>query len=126
MALIPAPIILSKCPVKQDASPIILEIIVGNAQLNQGSFSVKRTISSLASIQGELRSGEPVIIGSGPELVGQRLSVLVTVATIQSVDTTLTFKLSGGTTNINITNSTQANAIGDVVVYEAYIRFTNS
>lgn len=126
MALIPAPIILSKCPVKQDASPIILEIIVGNAQLNQGSFSVKRTISSSASTQGELRSGEPVIIGSGPELVGQRLSVLVTVATIQSVDTTLTFKLSGGTTNINITNSTQANAIGDVVVYEAYIRFTNS
>ncbi|MFM9947819.1 MAG: hypothetical protein ACKV1O_07780 [Saprospiraceae bacterium] len=126
MALIPAPIILSKCPVKQDASPIILEIIVGNAQLNQGSFSVKRTISSPASIQGELRSGEPVIIGSGPELAGQRLSVLVTVATIQSVDTTLTFKLSEGTTNINITNSTQANAIGDVVVYEAYIRFTNS
>lgn len=125
MALIPAPIILSKCLVK-NASPIILEIMAGNAQLNQGSYSIKRTISSPASAQGNLASGIPVNLGPGSQLTGQRLSVLVTVTATQSVDTMLTLKLTGGATDIHITNSTQASAIGDVVVYEAYIRFTKS
>lgn len=125
MALIPAPVILSKCLVK-NASPITLEIGIGNAQLTQGSYSVKRTVSSPASAGGNLASGVPVNLGPGSQLAGQRLSVLVTVVATQSVDTTLTLKLTGGTTDIHITNSTQAGTIGDVVVYEAYIRFTKS
>lgn len=125
MALIPAPIILSKCLVK-NAFPITLEIIVGNAQLNQGSYSVKRTVNSPASAEGNLASAVPVNLGPGSQLTGQRLSVLVTVAATQSVDTALTLKITGGATDIHITNSTQASAIGDVVIYEAYIRFTKS
>ena len=126
MALIPAFPILGKCPLKLDGSPLTLRVIVGQGQLNEGSYDIKATIKSPPSASGIVQSGLPVALGADTDLVGQRLSVLITVAAMLSLDTSITVDLTGGKTDIHIVNATKANQIGDVVAYEAYFRFTKT
>lgn len=126
MALIPAFPILGKCPLKLDGSPLTLRVIVGQGQLNEGSYDIKATVKSLPSASGIVQSGLPIALGADTDLVGQRLSVLITVAAMLSLDTSITVDLTGGKTDIHIVNATKANQIGDVVAYEAYFRFTKT
>ena len=126
MALIPAFPILGKCPLKLDGSPLTLLVLVGDGQLSEGSYDIKATVRSPPSASGVVQSGLPIALGADNDLVGQRLSVLVTVAAALSLDTSITLDLTGGKTDIHITNVAKANQIGDVVAYEAYFRFTKT
>ncbi|MBL7825887.1 MAG: hypothetical protein JNJ57_04595 [Saprospiraceae bacterium] len=126
MAIIPAPTIYSKCIPKSDGTPILLKVTAGNAQLNEGSYFINPSVQTPASQSGPLKNGISVDIGDGLELIGQRLSVYVTVVATTGLMTNLELTLVGGSQNLHFTNSLEVPEIGDVVVYEAYIKFTKS
>jgi hypothetical protein len=126
MAIIPAPLLNQKYPLHLDDREITLTVLVGNGQMYEGRYRVRPNLKSPDTRNGTLESGIPVSLGKDTELYGQRLSVLVTVATVTGKDTQAQFMLSGGQNDFNATLKVEAGNKGDTVVYEAYFRFTKS
>lgn len=126
MATIVAPIITSKCLPRQDDSQLILKVLVGDAQLSEASYSLKPTVDASALKTGSLENNVPANLGIGAALVGQRLSIYVTVAASLGLSTHVEFTLDGGQQDLRFTNSMKANEIGDVVLYLAHIKITKT
>lgn len=126
MAIIPAPLLNQKYPLHLDDREITLTVLVGNGQMYEGRYRVRPNLKSPDTRNGTLESGIPVSLGKDTELYGQRLSVLVTVATVTGKDTQVQFMLSGGQNDFNATLKVEAGNTGDTVVYEVYFRFTKS
>lgn len=126
MAIIPAPPIFGKCPLKLDDSAITLKVVVGQGQLSDGTYTIKPSLQLPPTATGVVQSDLPIALGTDKDIYGQRLSLLITVAATQSLDTNILIELTGGKTDISISIAARASQIGDVVAYEAYFRFTKS
>ena len=126
MALTPAPLLNQKYPIRCDGSEITLEVHIGNGQMNEGRYSVRPNIKSPDTLNGAIESGHLISLGKDTNLHGQRLSILVTVATITGKNTQVQFILSGGKKDYNFTLKVDVENMGDIVAYEAYFRFTLS
>ena len=126
MANIPAPLINQKYPVRYDGRELTLKVHIGNGQMSEGRYYVRPNMKSPDTLNGEIESGKLISLGKDTDLHGQRLSILVTVAAANGKDTQVQFILSGGQNDFNFTLKTEAGNQGDVVIYEAYFRFTKS
>lgn len=127
MALIAAPLITGiKYLLKLDDSTIHLKVTIGNGQLGEGGYTLKSSLRTPPVSGGVLQSGLPVELGADKDLSGKILSLLVTVIATQSLDTGISIELTGGTVSVKLPKSVKAKQIGDVVSYEAYLRFTKS
>ena len=126
MALVPAPLLNQKYPIRSDGSEITLKAYIGNGQLTEGRYYVRPNMKSPDTLNGNIESGQLISLGKDTDLHGQRLSILITVAAITGKNTQVQFIVSGGQKDFNFTLKVDVDNLGDTVAYEAYFRFTLS
>jgi hypothetical protein len=123
MSLILAPTLDGKCPLKKDGSAINLTVKIGGASLMDGTYKIRKNLSSPPVSTGTILDGTTILLGADTNLTGMKIYMLVSSTSINGLDTSITVEILGGKNNFQISNTIKDISVGDTVVFKVDVRF---